>query len=88
MANTKNNTRDRIRDKNSLVIKGLTKGLLMTLGVGVVMGAGLVFPGAGLLYREFKKKQWEDAKRRGLLKSTIKRSVSYTHLTLPTTPYV
>jgi DNA-binding transcriptional regulator PaaX len=56
-----------------VVIEGLTKGLLMTLGVGVVMGAGLVFPGAGLLYREFKKKQWEDAKRRGLLKSTIKR---------------
>lgn len=73
MANTKNNTRDRIRDKNSLVIKGLTKGLLMTLGVGVVIGAALAFPAAGLLYKEFKKKQWEDAKRRGALKSTIKR---------------
>ena len=55
------------------MIGGLTKTLLLTLGTGVVIGAALAFPGAGLLYREFKKKQWEDAKKRGLLKSTIKR---------------
>ena len=56
-----------------MVIEGLTKALLITLGTGVVIGGALIFPAAGLLYREFKKKQWEDAKRRGLLKSTIKR---------------
>jgi len=67
MVDTKNNTRKRV------IIGGLTKGLLMTLGAGVVISAALAFPGAGLLYREFKKKQWEDAKKRGLLKSTIKR---------------
>ena len=61
------------RQRERAIIGGLTKALLMTLGAGVVIGAALAFPAAGLLYREFKKKQWEDAKRRGLLKSTIKR---------------
>ncbi len=59
--------------REGVVIRGLTKALLLTLGAGVVIGAALVFPGAGLLYREFKKKQWEDAKKRGVLRSTIKR---------------
>ena len=59
--------------KKGVVIEGLTKALLMTLGTGVVIGVALAFPHAGLLYREFKKKQWEDARRRGLLRSTIKR---------------
>lgn len=45
----------------------------MTLGTGVVIGVALAFPAAGLLYREFKKKQWQDAKKRGILRSTIKR---------------
>lgn len=62
-----------IRKRERAVIEGLTKALLMTLGTGVVIGVALAFPAAGLLYREFRKKQWEDAKRRGLLKSTIKR---------------
>lgn len=61
------------RERERAVIGGLTKALLMTLGAGVVVGAALTFPAAGLLYKEFKKKQWEDAKRRGVLKSTIKR---------------
>jgi len=59
--------------RKRVVIGGLTKALLVTLGTGVVIGTALAFPGACLLYKEFKKKQWEDAKKRGLLKSTIKR---------------
>lgn len=55
------------------MIGGLTKALLLTLGTGVVIGTALVFPGVGLLYKEFKKQQWEDAKKRGVLRSTIKR---------------
>ena len=62
-----------ITKREKVVIRGLTKGLLLTLAAGVVVGTALVFPGAGLLYKEFKKKQWEDAKKRGLLRSTIKR---------------
>lgn len=62
-----------INTKKRVVIGGLTKALLMTLGAGVIIGVALAFPAAGLLYREFRKKQWEDAKKRGLLKSTIKR---------------
>ena len=62
---------NRIRER--AVIGGLTKALLLTIGTGVVIGTALVFPGVGLLYKEFKKQQWEDAKRRGVLRSTIKR---------------
>lgn len=62
-----------VNKREGAVIGGLTKALLLTLGTGVVIGTALVFPGVGLLYREFKKKQWEDAKRRGILRSTIKR---------------
>lgn len=59
--------------KGKIVIKGLTKALVTTLGAGAVIGAALVFPSAGYLYKEFKKQQWEVAKKRGLLRSTIKR---------------
>lgn len=62
-----------IRKREKAMIGGLTKALLLTLGAGVVIGTALVFPGVGLLYKEFKKQQWEDAKRRGALSSTIKR---------------
>lgn len=61
------------RKREGALIGGLTKALLLTLGTGVVIGTALVFPGVGLLYKEFKKKQWEDAKKRGALRSTIKR---------------
>lgn len=61
------------RKREGAVIGGLTKTLLLTVGAGVVIGTALVFPGAGFLYREFKKQQWEDAKKRGVLRSTIKR---------------
>ncbi|MBI2049577.1 CRISPR-associated endonuclease Cas2 [Candidatus Roizmanbacteria bacterium] len=59
--------------KSRVGINGLTKALLMTLGTGVIIGAALIFPGAGLLYQRFKKDRWEQAKKRGLLKSTIRR---------------
>lgn len=61
------------RKREGAVIGGLTKALLLTLGTGVVIGTALVFPGAGFLYKEFKKQQWEDANKRGVLRSTIKR---------------
>lgn len=61
------------RQREKTVIAGLTKGLLLTLGAGVVIGTALLFPGIGLLYKEFKKQQWEDAKKRGALRSTIRR---------------
>lgn len=61
------------RKREGAVIRGLTKALLLTLGAGVVIGGALIFPSAGILYREFKKQQWEDAKKRGVLRSTIKR---------------
>lgn len=55
------------------VATGLTKGILIGLGAGVVVGAALVFPGIGILYKAFKKEQWEKARRRGILRATIKR---------------
>lgn len=53
--------------------KGLTKALLVGLGAGAIIGLALVFPGAGYLYKEFKKEQWERAKKRGRLGGAIKR---------------
>lgn len=53
--------------------KGLTKIVLMSLGAGAIIGTALIFPGVGYLYKEFKKEQWEKAKRRGRLKDTIRR---------------
>ena len=50
--------------RKRVVVEGLTKALLMTLGTGVVIGGALIFPGAGFLYKQFKKEQWEDAKKR------------------------
>ncbi len=62
-----------VKKREGAVITGLTKALLLTLGTGAIIGTALIFPGAGLLYKEFKKQQWEDAKKRGVLRSTIKR---------------
>ncbi len=53
--------------------KGLTKAVLVGLGTGAVIGVALIFPGAGYLYKKFKKEQWEKAKKRGRLNYTIKR---------------
>lgn len=52
---------------------GLTKALLMALGAGAIIGIVLLFPGMGWVYKEFKKEQWEKARKRGQLKSAIKR---------------
>lgn len=57
----------------SISVNGVTKGLLLALGAGAVIGVALLFPGAGWVYKEFKREQWEKAKKRGRLKSTIKR---------------
>lgn len=55
------------------IATGLTKGILVGIGAGTVIGGALVFPGIGWIYKEFKKKQWEKAKNRGILRATIKR---------------
>lgn len=62
-----------VNKREKAIIRGLTKAVLLTLGAGAVIGVALMFPGAGLLYKEFKKQQWEDAKKRGVLRATIKR---------------
>lgn len=54
-------------------VKGLTKILLIVLGTGAIITIALTFPGLGILYREFKRNQWDDAKKRGALKATVKR---------------
>ena len=61
------------RDGDLGLAKGLTKAVLIGLGTGAVIGTALLFPGIGVLYKEFKKEQWEKAKRRGRLNYTIKR---------------
>lgn len=61
------------RDGDLGLAKGLTKVILSGIGAGAVIGLALVFPGAGYVYKEFKKEQWEKAKRRGRLNYTIKR---------------
>lgn len=53
--------------------KGLTKAVLIGLGTGAIIGTALIFPGIGYLYKQFKKEQWERARRRGRLNYTIKR---------------
>ncbi len=54
-------------------MRGITKALLTALSGGAVIGVALIFPAAGLLYKDFKKEQWEKARKRGTLRSTIKR---------------
>ncbi len=54
-------------------MNGITKAILITLGTGAVITLAIAFPGAGYVYKAFKKEQWEEAKRRGRLRSTIKR---------------
>lgn len=51
----------------------LTKTILASLGTGVIITTALLFPGAGLIYKEFKKEDWENKRKRGILRATIKR---------------
>lgn len=59
--------------RKKVIVSGLTKGILTALGAGAVISVAFIFPHLGWLYKEFKKRQWEEAKRRGILKATIKR---------------
>lgn len=59
--------------QKKIVVTGLTKGILVALGVGATIGVALAFPGLGILYRAYKKQQWEKAKNRGILRATVKR---------------
>lgn len=56
-----------------VVAQGITKALLVALAAGAVITLALMFPGIGWVYKAFKKEQWEKAKKRGSLRSTIKR---------------
>lgn len=53
--------------------EGLTKGILLGLGSGAIIGVALLFPGAGWIFKEFQKEKWESAKKRGALNSTLRR---------------
>jgi len=55
------------------IAAGLTKGLIVAIGAGAVITTALVFPATGYLCKEFEKEKWEKSKKRGILKSTIKR---------------
>lgn len=61
------------KKREDVIIKGLTKAVIITLATGAVITLALAFPGLGYLYKAFKKEQWEEARRRGTLKITIKR---------------
>ena len=57
-----------------VVIRGITKTLLKGLGAGALIGVALMFPlPTALVLKEFKKYQWEQAKKRGSLRATIRR---------------
>ena len=60
-------------EKRKINTTGLTEKLLAALYGGAAIGLALIFPHIGIVYREFKKEQWEEARRRGILQSTIKR---------------
>lgn len=62
-----------VNKRPKMVVTGLTKGILIALGAGTVIGVALMFPHIGWLYKEFKREQWKEARRRGILKATIKR---------------
>ncbi len=62
-----------LKERGLVITKGITKALLIALYGGAVISVALTFPNIGVLYREFKKKQWEDARRRGIFGTTIKR---------------
>ncbi len=62
-----------VEKRETVTSRGLTKGLLALLAGGAAIGTALVFPAAGIIYKEFKKQKWEEARRRGVLGSTIKR---------------
>ncbi len=59
--------------RSKVVAKGVTKVILTALAAGGVIGIACTFPAIGIIYKEFKKAQWEDLRRRGVLGSTIKR---------------
>ncbi|HSA83869.1 MAG TPA: hypothetical protein VLF20_03200 [Patescibacteria group bacterium] len=61
------------KKRENVSTKGLTKSLLAVLYGGAVVGLTLVFPNVGILYKTFKKDQWDEARRRGTLRSAIKR---------------
>jgi DNA-binding transcriptional regulator PaaX len=59
--------------RSATVAKGVTKAVLGMLAGGGVIGIAMAFPAAGAIHKEFKKQQWEEARQRGILGSTIKR---------------
>src|SRR6266567_3189696 len=73
MPQHKNNSQKEKSQRTKVVAKGVTKVILTALAAGGVIGIACTFPAIGIIYKEFKKAQWEDLRRRGVLGSTIKR---------------
>lgn len=59
--------------RERVIVEGVTKAVLVVLAAGAVITVALAAPGIGYLYKVYRKDQWEEAKRRGVLKTTIKR---------------
>lgn len=62
-----------LSDLRKLVLSGSTKMVLALLGAGVVIGITLMFPAVAVLFKEFKRGEWEKRRKRGVLRATIKR---------------
>ncbi len=60
-------------NREFISVKGITKAILLALGVGAVIGVALVFPGIGYVYKELDKQKWQKLKKRGQLGGAIKR---------------
>lgn len=62
-----------LNEKVSVSSVGITKAVLIMLAAGAVVGAALLFPGSAFLFKEISKSRWEQVKKRGILRATIKR---------------
>ena len=62
-----------IESREYVLAKGVTKAILLALGTGAVIGTALIFPGIGLVVKEFNRERWNRLKKRGQLQSAIRR---------------
>lgn len=62
-----------VSEREYVLVKGVTKTILLALGTGAVIGTALIFPGIGLVVKEINGERWNRLKKRGQLQSAIKR---------------